>query len=87
VRNQGIREGQHDLLVLLNDRESFLIAMLNEVRATCRSAADVPRNCIRAEYVARHEPWWRIAEEDHLVTVWAPSTVAMTSCTSWTMMP
>ena len=39
MRNQGIREGQHDLLVLLNDRESFLIAMLNEDRATCRSAA------------------------------------------------
>jgi hypothetical protein len=72
--DQRLREGEHDWLVLLDDRQSLLIAVLDECRAARVVAADYPGEGIGGEEVAFNEPGRAVPEDSHLGSTSAHET-------------
>jgi hypothetical protein len=49
--DQSLRDGLHDVLVLFDQRQRFLIAVLDESRDACGGAANEARDPARTSYV------------------------------------
>jgi hypothetical protein len=72
--DQRLREGEHDRLVILDQCQSFLIAVLDEGRAARIGAADSPGKGIGGVEVAFNEPGRAIPEDRHFRSTAFPIT-------------
>jgi hypothetical protein len=68
--DQGLRERENYRLVLLDDRERFLIAVLDEGRATRVGAADDPGEGIGGKEIAERGPSPYVARPPVDVGAW-----------------